>query len=50
MIIYYTTKCKTKDGEVFDLGEIEYPPKHDHKGGLCPSCDVINAWTEKIKE
>jgi len=44
----FTTKVKTKDGSVYDLGELEYPPQHSHKGGLCPSCEVVNAWTEEI--
>lgn len=49
MLIYYTTKVKTNDGKVFDLGELEYPPKHQHKGGSsCDSCLVSNAWTEEI--
>ena len=41
----YTTKCRTADGVVYDLGEHEHPPKHDHLLG-CPSCLVVNAWTE----
>ena len=42
---WYTTLVQTKDMTIYDLGELEYPPKHDHKGGLCPKCQVVNAWT-----
>lgn len=44
--MWFTTKVKTKDNFIYDLGELEYPPKHDHKGGMCNECQVINAWTE----
>ena len=44
----YTTKLKTQDGKIYDLGKREYPPRHYHPGMLpCPECFVINAWTEK---
>ncbi len=45
----YTTKCKTQDGTVYDLGEREHPPKHEHLVA-CPSCLVVNAWTEPCEE
>ena len=43
----YTTKFKTQDGKVYDLGEGEHGPAHDHPGdATCPACAVVNAWTE----
>jgi hypothetical protein len=45
----FTTKVKTRDGKIFDLGEFKFPPKHDHKGGgSCEGCLVANAYTEEI--
>ncbi len=42
----YTTYIQTEDGKIYDLGKGEYRPSHDHKkGGVCPKCNVINAWT-----
>lgn len=44
----YTTKVKTEDGKVYDLGLREYPPVHHHPGEApCVECFVINAWTER---
>lgn len=45
----YTTKCQTGDGTIYDLGEGEHPPKHEHPVA-CPGCLVVNAWTEKAAE
>ncbi len=28
----YTTKVKTQDGNIYDLGERQYPPTHYHPG------------------
>jgi hypothetical protein len=50
MMRTFTTKVKTKDGTVYDLGKLEYPPQHNHKGGLCPICEVVNAWTCEAQE
>ena len=47
----YTTKVKTQDGRIYDLGEREYPPTHHHPGEApCQECFVVNAWTEKVEE
>ena len=48
----YTTKVKTADGKVYDLGERQYPPNHQHdkQGTPCPGCLCVNAWTEIIGE
>jgi len=47
----YTTKVRTEDGKVYDLGEREYPPVHHHPGeALCTECFVLNAWTERVGE
>jgi hypothetical protein len=44
----YTTKCKTKDGTIYDIGSRIYPPKHVHDGHTtCVECLVVNAWTER---
>lgn len=44
----YTTKIKTQDGQVYDLGKREYRPVHNHKDGkVCPKCNVISAWTQE---
>lgn len=46
----YSTFIKTKDGKVYDLGKLEYTPRHNHSGNtLCDQCQVINAWTDKVK-
>lgn len=45
MTIYFTTIVKTADGKKYDLGEHQYPPRHDHNGNrLCNQCQVINAY------
>jgi len=47
--MWFTTKCKTKAGKVYDLGLFKFPPKHDHaRNGSCDECLVINAWTERL--
>lgn len=46
----YTTKCRTRDGQVYDLGKGEHPPKHDHGGLSCDGCLVTDAWTEPRRE
>jgi len=47
----YTTKLKTQDGKIYDLGEKQYPPRHYHPGlAPCPECFVVNAWTEKVDD
>ncbi|MDP2623811.1 MAG: hypothetical protein Q8Q29_08445 [Actinomycetota bacterium] len=45
----YTTKLRTADGMVYDLGIRQHAPKHEHKGGgVCDKCNVVNAWTELV--
>ena len=47
----YTTKVKAGDSKVYNLGKDEHMPTHDHpRGGSCPGCIVINAWTEWVSE
>lgn len=45
----YTTKVKTANGKVYDLGKFEHPPGYcsAHSDAFtCPNCLVVNAWTE----
>ena len=46
--VTYTTKVKTKDGKVYNIGERQYVPYHNHpREATCPGCQVVNAWMEK---
>lgn len=46
----YTTKVKTQNGNVYDLGKGEYPPRDKDPGHPNPANLVIDAWTEWVKE
>jgi hypothetical protein len=47
----HTTKVKTEDGKVYDLGEKQYPPTHHHPGDRpCAECFIVNAWTEPCEQ
>lgn len=44
----YTTKVRTQDGVIHDLGAGDHPPRHNECITACPSCLVVNAWTERV--
>jgi hypothetical protein len=44
----WTTKVKTKDGQIYDLGKLQTAPFHE-RSCQCDECNVINAWTEKVR-
>lgn len=49
----WTTKIKTQDGKVWDLGKLNFPPTHQHGKdgcGICRECLIINAYPEIIGE
>ena len=44
---YYTTLVKTAEGTVYNIGERERVPQHNHpREATCPGCMVVNAWME----
>lgn len=48
---HWTTKVKTQDGKIWDLGERDFPPTHQHPGDRsCQECFIINAYPEIIGE
>ena len=48
--IHYATYHKTADGKIYDIGQGEYRPSHNHSNGAtCDQCRVINAWSAPVK-
>lgn len=45
-VTIWTTKVRTQDGHIYDIGEGEHPPKHPDHDVTCPGCLVVDAWTE----
>ena len=44
--IRHTTKVKTRNGKVYDLGKGQYPPADKDPKHPNPDNLVVNAWTE----
>lgn len=46
----YSTFIRTRDGQAYDLGRGQHPPRHDHerdKVGHCPECYIVDAFTAR---